>query len=275
MRLTQRPRADRAFERLYRKHAADVYRYSLAVLRSPDDAEDVTQTTFMNAYRAYQRGERPNAPRNWLIAIAHNVCRQRFRQSARRPNEVALDEELTRGGARAARARARRRSAARSAISPSTSGPRSSCASSRAVPTRRSPRSSTPPSAPSRRCSSVPGALCASSSRSRSRCPEAEHRDLAPARRPAVPAERAACARTCASAPSARRSLARQRAQRSALKSLGAVPLPASLGSFFGGGGGAAIGGGIAAKAVLAGAAAASLPASASRGSATTCGPRS
>ena len=48
----------------------------------------------MNAYRAYQRGERPKAPRNWLIAIAHNVCRQRFRQTARRPNEVALDEEL-------------------------------------------------------------------------------------------------------------------------------------------------------------------------------------
>src|SRR3954453_12762228 len=92
--LAQRPRADRAFERLYRKHVADVYRYALAVLRSPDDAEDVTQTTFMNAYRAYQRGERPKAPRNWLIAIAHNVCRQRFRQTARRPNEVALDEEL-------------------------------------------------------------------------------------------------------------------------------------------------------------------------------------
>jgi hypothetical protein len=47
-----------------------------------------------------------------------------------------------------------------------------------------------------------------------------------------------------------------QRAQRSALKSLGAVPLPASLASWLGGGGGAAVGGGIAAKAVLLGAAA-------------------
>jgi RNA polymerase sigma factor (sigma-70 family) len=92
--LAERPRVDRAFERLYRRHVSDVYHYALALLRNPSDAEDVTQTAFLNAYSAYRRGERPAAPRNWLIAIAHNVCRQRFRQSARRPNEVALDEDV-------------------------------------------------------------------------------------------------------------------------------------------------------------------------------------
>src|SRR6478609_4862415 len=94
--LAKRARSpDRAFERIYRRHAGDVYRYALAVLRNPADAEDVTQTTFLNAYRAFGRGERPEKPQNWLIAIAHNVCRQRFRQASRRPNEVALDEEIT------------------------------------------------------------------------------------------------------------------------------------------------------------------------------------
>src|ERR687886_1288419 len=92
--LAQRARGDRAFERLYQRHVGDVYRYALVVMRNPDDAEDVTQTTFMNAYRAFQRGERPRAPQNWLITIAHNVCRQRFRQSARRPNELPLDEDV-------------------------------------------------------------------------------------------------------------------------------------------------------------------------------------
>ena len=92
--LAGRSRADRAFERLYEKHVGDVYRYALVVLRDPNDAEDVTQTTFMNAYRAFARGERPRTPQNWLITIAHNVCRQRFRQSARRPNELPLEEEL-------------------------------------------------------------------------------------------------------------------------------------------------------------------------------------
>ena len=92
--FAQHSRTDRAFERLYRRHVADVYRYSLAVLRNPSDAEDVTQTTFLNAYRAFARGERPDAAQNWLIKIAHNVCRQRFRNSARRPHEVAFEDEI-------------------------------------------------------------------------------------------------------------------------------------------------------------------------------------
>jgi RNA polymerase sigma factor (sigma-70 family) len=89
--------ADRGFERLYRRHAHDVYRYAYAVLRNQADAEDVTQTTFLNAYRALERGEEPQAPQNWLIAIAHNVCRQRFRQQARRVQEVGLDVDVADG----------------------------------------------------------------------------------------------------------------------------------------------------------------------------------
>ncbi len=92
--LAEQLRADRSFERIYRKHVGDVYRYALAVLRQPADAEDVAQTTFLNAYRAYQRGERPRNAQNWLIAIAHNVCRQRFRQAQRRPDEVEFDDRV-------------------------------------------------------------------------------------------------------------------------------------------------------------------------------------
>ena len=54
-RLAGRGRAaDRSFEQLYQRHARDVYQYALAVLSNPADAEDVTQTTFLNAYRAFQ-----------------------------------------------------------------------------------------------------------------------------------------------------------------------------------------------------------------------------
>jgi RNA polymerase sigma-70 factor (ECF subfamily) len=90
--LRKKPAADRAFEQLYKRHAREVYQYALAVLTNPSDAEDVTQTTFLNAYRAFQRGERPMLPHNWLIAIAHNVCRMRWRQASHRPREVALDD---------------------------------------------------------------------------------------------------------------------------------------------------------------------------------------
>jgi RNA polymerase sigma-70 factor, ECF subfamily len=89
-----RRREDPVFEVLYRDHAAEVYQYALTVLTNPADAEDVTQTTFLNAYSALQRGQYPHRPHNWLIKIAHNVCRQRFRQSTRRPQEVPYDETV-------------------------------------------------------------------------------------------------------------------------------------------------------------------------------------
>ena len=87
--LAQRPRTDRAFERLYRQNVREVYRYALVVLRSPEDAEDVTQTTFLNAYRGFVQGDRLDSPRNRLIGIAHELCHQRARQEERL-DEVGL-----------------------------------------------------------------------------------------------------------------------------------------------------------------------------------------
>jgi RNA polymerase sigma factor (sigma-70 family) len=85
---------DLEFERLYRRYVRDVYRYTLAVLRNPADAEDITQTTFLNAYRAFLRGEEPARPRHWLIKIAHNACRSRHLRAVRRPHEVPLEETI-------------------------------------------------------------------------------------------------------------------------------------------------------------------------------------
>jgi RNA polymerase sigma factor (sigma-70 family) len=83
----------RVVDALYRKHVGDVYRYALAVMGDPANAEDVTQTTFLNAFRALERGDEIREPKAWLRAIAHNVCRQRFRQLSRRPDEVPFDED--------------------------------------------------------------------------------------------------------------------------------------------------------------------------------------
>jgi RNA polymerase sigma-70 factor (ECF subfamily) len=87
---------DEAFEQLYRRYVKDVYHYALALLRNPADAEDVTQTTFLNAYRAYQRGEVIRKPHNWLIKIAHNVARSRYGRVSRRVKEVPLEEHVDR-----------------------------------------------------------------------------------------------------------------------------------------------------------------------------------
>lgn len=86
--------ASRALDDLYRRHGAEVYRYALAVLGNRADAEDVTQTTFLNAYRSLEQGVRPRKPSNWLLTIASNTIKQRFRQEKARPHYVELDERV-------------------------------------------------------------------------------------------------------------------------------------------------------------------------------------
>ena len=83
---------DLGFEALYRELRTDVYRAALRKLGNAQDAEDVTQAAFADAYRAVLRGARPQSPRAWLLAISENVRRRRFRTAQRRPREEALDD---------------------------------------------------------------------------------------------------------------------------------------------------------------------------------------
>jgi RNA polymerase sigma factor (sigma-70 family) len=86
--------ASREIDDLYRAHVAEVYRYAFAVLGNHADAEDVTQTTFLNAYRALEQGVKPRKPSNWLLTIASNAIKQRFRQEQSRPRQVELDDRV-------------------------------------------------------------------------------------------------------------------------------------------------------------------------------------
>ena len=86
--------ASREIDDLYRAHVAEVYRYAFAVLGNHADAEDVTQTTFLNAYRALEQGVKPRKPSNWLLTIASNAIKQRFRQEQARPRQVELDDRI-------------------------------------------------------------------------------------------------------------------------------------------------------------------------------------
>ena len=82
------------FDRLYRRFAPNVYRYAYAVLGNHADAEDVTQQTFMNAYRAIAGGTKPRKPENWVMRIAHNEVRRHLGRRHGQAFEVELDERL-------------------------------------------------------------------------------------------------------------------------------------------------------------------------------------
>lgn len=87
--------AQTSLECLYRRHARDVFSLAYRAVGSRGEAEDVTQTTFLNAHRALLGGVEPADHRAWLLTIARNVCNSRFRALGRRPREEPLDESLS------------------------------------------------------------------------------------------------------------------------------------------------------------------------------------
>jgi RNA polymerase sigma-70 factor (ECF subfamily) len=79
---------DRAFEDFYRAHLRDVYSYAYYRVRDHHDAEDLTEQTFLQAYRHFDRARRESDGRPlrpWLIRIAHNLALNYYRDRSRRP----------------------------------------------------------------------------------------------------------------------------------------------------------------------------------------------
>jgi RNA polymerase sigma-70 factor (ECF subfamily) len=79
---------DAEFAALYRAHLRDVYSYAYYRIGNHHDAEDLTEQTFLQAYRHFERAQRESAGRPlrpWLIRIAHNLAANLYRDRSRRP----------------------------------------------------------------------------------------------------------------------------------------------------------------------------------------------
>jgi RNA polymerase sigma-70 factor, ECF subfamily len=80
----------RAFERLYREHSGRVYGLCLRMTRDTQLAEDCTQDTFINAWRALPKFETRSSLSTWLHRIAVNVSLAKRRKN---PQAEALPED--------------------------------------------------------------------------------------------------------------------------------------------------------------------------------------
>jgi RNA polymerase sigma factor (sigma-70 family) len=92
------PAVSETAERLFRQHSGWIYGYCLRLLRSPQDAEDALQATYLNACRSLNAGVRPEVDSAWLLRITRNICLTRLRSSSRRARyehvgDFALVEE--------------------------------------------------------------------------------------------------------------------------------------------------------------------------------------
>jgi RNA polymerase sigma-70 factor (ECF subfamily) len=71
----------RAFvERMYAAHHAEIYAYLARMLRNDELAADLTQDTFVKAYRAFDTLLDPNRGRAWLYQIAGRTALDELRR---------------------------------------------------------------------------------------------------------------------------------------------------------------------------------------------------
>ena len=72
-----------------------IFRYIMSMIRDTAEAEDLTQETFLRAYRRRDTLRDEGAQTTWLYRIATHVCLDRLRQYARRApmeSETDLDQ---------------------------------------------------------------------------------------------------------------------------------------------------------------------------------------
>ena len=81
------------YTRLVRRYIDTVFRVALNYLRSPADAEDVTQTVFEKLLREKKGFENEEHIRAWLIRVAVNECKKQLRSPWRRVEP--LEDYLT------------------------------------------------------------------------------------------------------------------------------------------------------------------------------------
>lgn len=65
-------------------HHGEIYRYLLRATGRTSDADDLSQETFLRAYRAYRGLPKDANTRAWLFTIATNLSRNHYRAQKRR-----------------------------------------------------------------------------------------------------------------------------------------------------------------------------------------------
>ena len=86
------------FLALVHKHEAQIYQHAYYLLGNREDAEDITQETFIKAWE-HRAKLRPKTVRSWLLKCAQNLCfnllkRQKFQEPLTEGDERELETLL-------------------------------------------------------------------------------------------------------------------------------------------------------------------------------------
>ena len=83
-----------AFETIVDRYKRPIFNLIYRMLRDPDEAEDITQKVFVQAYKASER-YRPTAQfSTWIFTIARNLSLNEIRRRSRKPRMESFDGGL-------------------------------------------------------------------------------------------------------------------------------------------------------------------------------------
>jgi RNA polymerase sigma-70 factor (ECF subfamily) len=83
-----------SFEETALPHHDVVYRANLRITGDPTTAQDLTQETYLRAFRSFSSFQSGTNCRAWLLQIAHNVFCRDYRQRKRMTWRTADDDEF-------------------------------------------------------------------------------------------------------------------------------------------------------------------------------------
>ncbi len=81
-----------AFAKFVEENQSKIYNLALRMLNDPQEAEDVLQETFLNAYKALPDFEGRSSLSTWIYRIASNASLMHLRK--KQPPTVSVDEPL-------------------------------------------------------------------------------------------------------------------------------------------------------------------------------------
>ena len=105
-----------AFDELVRKYQREIYFLTLRMVKNIEDAEDLTQQTFIKTFERLESFRGESGFKTWLYQVAINLCRSHFRRrretlelteaalggSDERPPEIFLKSEAASAAVEAA-----------------------------------------------------------------------------------------------------------------------------------------------------------------------------
>lgn len=86
--------AETAIPKLLDLHGGRIYNLGLRLCGGPDEAQDLVQETFLNAFRRWGQFEGRADPSTWLYTIAARACQRLHRRRSGEPSRMEALEEL-------------------------------------------------------------------------------------------------------------------------------------------------------------------------------------